>query len=96
MGDEVDVKAVAKEAVSEYLDAKDAFAQAQNDFVEAEKRYRVACKDAALKCPGIAFKGKKGFFFFSKVRGDGNYALKPFQDRWTTEGKTVVDCKDRL
>jgi hypothetical protein len=86
----------AKAAVNEFLDAQTSFGEASEAFKEATKRYKAACADAAKKCEGVTFKGKNDvLYFFSKVRG-GGYALKPRQERWSSEGLTVVNVGNRL
>jgi len=86
----------AKVAVNEFLDARETFQEAQDAFNEAEKRYKAVCAEAAKACEGITFKSKDGsLYFFSKVRG-GGYALKARQERWDSEGLTIVSVGDRL
>lgn len=91
-----DKVAEARAAVNEFLDARKAHDEAVASYAEAEKRYKAACKDAATKCEGITFKGKGDvLYYFSKVRG-GGYALKQRQERWGSEGLTVVNVGNRL
>jgi len=94
MADTKVTDADARDTIVSYLKAKEAIAAAQEAFVAAEKNYRQAVRDAAKKLDGIIFKTKDGHKFFSKVRGEGNYAFKPTQATWKVEGKQIVDVSD--